>query len=411
MPILISTPQELNSIRNNLSGVYELINDIDMSSFGNFTPIGIDTNTYFSGTLNGKGFKIKNLTINLTRTNVGLFGFTQNATIQNVGIENANVTSNMQNYVGILVGYHFDNSVISNCYTTGTVSGQYGVGGLVGYSSGLIQNSFSYANVTGKGRVGGLIGHGISSSAIIQKSYSTGLVTVTPDPNLYNGGLVGSHADSSKVTDSYYDTITSGQTISAGGTGKTTTEMKTQSTFTNWDFTNVWAIDGDYPFLQVFGVPSAQPKVETVNIDSYSLPFFTEVGKSQKSTKDINTFTESILSHISRKFATKRDLLTYTLPIDSSVNITHRTVRSSVQNVLSFINPISTIVERQTKTYKHLESFLKPLQADISVISPLSSKYINAYVSVLENPSIASYSENISRSYYIENPSFLEVME
>ena len=38
------------------------------------------------------------------------------------------------------------------------------------------------------------------------------------------------------VTDSFWDTDTSGQSISAGGVGKHTSEMMSESTFTNWDF-------------------------------------------------------------------------------------------------------------------------------------------------------------------------------
>jgi len=51
MATLISTPQQLDDIRNNLSGIYELSNDIDMSSWGNWTPIDD-----FSGSLDGKGY-------------------------------------------------------------------------------------------------------------------------------------------------------------------------------------------------------------------------------------------------------------------------------------------------------------------------------------------------------------------
>jgi len=63
------------------------------------------------------------------------------------------------------------------------------------------------------------------------------------------------------VTSSFWDIQTSGQTISAGGTGKTTAEMKTRSTFTDagWDFVGEtengtediwWILEGkDYPHL------------------------------------------------------------------------------------------------------------------------------------------------------------------
>jgi hypothetical protein len=55
----------------------------------------------------------------------------------------------------------------------------------------------------------------------------------------YVGGLVGFN-DSGTAVDCFWDKNTSGQETSACGTGKTTVDMKTLSTFTSagWDFTN-----------------------------------------------------------------------------------------------------------------------------------------------------------------------------
>jgi len=53
------------------------------------------------------------------------------------------------------------------------------------------------------------------------------------------------------------DETSSGQTNSASGTGKSTSDMKTQSTFTSagWDFTTVWTINSTdnngYPILRI----------------------------------------------------------------------------------------------------------------------------------------------------------------
>jgi hypothetical protein len=69
------------------------------------------------------------------------------------------------------------------------------------------------------------------------------------------GGLVGENPYGSVVS-SFWDTQTSGQTTSAGGTGKTTAEMKTLSTFTSagWDFVEIWGIEENqtYPFLRKY---------------------------------------------------------------------------------------------------------------------------------------------------------------
>jgi hypothetical protein len=89
----------------------------------------------------------------------------------------------------------------------------------------------------------------------ISVCYSTGAVS-----GFYRvGGLVG-WSFSGSISSSFWDTNTSGQTISSGGTGMTTAQMKTLSTFTSagWNFTTIWAIcEGtNYPRL-IWQIPAA----------------------------------------------------------------------------------------------------------------------------------------------------------
>ncbi|WP_003545435.1 GLUG motif-containing protein [Desulfotomaculum nigrificans] len=405
-PYKISTPQDLNAVRNNLTAYYELANDIDMSSFGNFTPIG-NSSTKFKGNFNGKGYKIKNLTINISSQDVGLFGYTENATIQNVAIENADVTSNMQNYVGILVG-NITTSTISNCYTTGNVSGQYGVGGLVGWhTSGLIQNCFSHAKVTGKGRVGGLVGNGVTIDSKVEKCYSTGLVTVTPDPNLYNGGLVGSHIDSTKVTDSYFDINTSGQTISAGGTGKTTTEMKQQSTYINWDFTSIWGINNDYPYLQIFGISTPSGVVEERQVVSYITDISSTTEIIKKISKNINSYAKYIVSDVNALKNKSIHVNSYMFPIYANVLSQNKT--NKIINIQSYVDKINSNIWRQTKAYRQPTSYMKLIDSKV-ILPGIILPFVCANSWYEQNLSNSSTIENLSNISCIENPSHLEVI-
>ncbi|MCX7668666.1 MAG: hypothetical protein N2439_01150, partial [Anaerolineae bacterium] len=97
------------------------------------------------------------------------------------------------------------------------------------------------------------------SDGIVDKSYATGSVTGSD----YVGGLVGVVWIFGMVTASFWDTQTTGQTTSAGGTGKTTAEMKQLATFAGWDIDDaggtgaVWRIyDGQtYPLLRGFLAP------------------------------------------------------------------------------------------------------------------------------------------------------------
>src|SRR5690606_6174960 len=66
------------------------------------------------------------------------------------------------------------------------------------------------------------------------------------------GGLVG--AGTGVVTNSYWNTETSGMSASASGTGLTTAQMMNQANFTGWDFATEWgmAVNGSLPYLKVF---------------------------------------------------------------------------------------------------------------------------------------------------------------
>ena len=136
---------------------------------------------------------------------------------------------------GGLVGQN--NGMISKSYATGAVSGRYWVGGLVGYnnSGGTISDCYAVGHVNGDSRVGGLLGVN-SSGGTISDCYAVGGVMGTVNV----GGLVGENGGT--VNDSFWDTESSGQATSAGGTGKTTVQMKQQATFSGWNFSDPWGI-------------------------------------------------------------------------------------------------------------------------------------------------------------------------
>jgi uncharacterized repeat protein (TIGR02543 family) len=250
-PYLIETADQLNEVRNHLaSGIYfELIADIDLSGYAGgegWAPIG----NPFRGSFNGKGYKITNLTINRPQSNrVGLFGETSAlSSIGNIGLEDIDVVGNAN--VGGLVGSSF--GAIRGSFTTGKISGGSSVGGLVGFASGSISSSYSNASVNAAHRnAGGLTG---INQWEIHNSYATGKVGAESSPT---GGLAGALNPGASVSNSFYDSDTTGQSDTGKGTGKTTLEMKTLSTYVNWPgFNDYWGIDPDvnegYPYLKAF---------------------------------------------------------------------------------------------------------------------------------------------------------------
>jgi len=187
----INNAHQLQLMAMNLGASYTLGSNVNAAATGlstdiwasaGFTPIG-NYNTNFTGTFDGLGHTISNLTINLPSAGwVGLFAHTDStSTIQNVGLVGSVIGGSYA--VGILAGQN--EGMISNSYGAGSVSGSFWVGGLAGTNYGTINNSYSTASASGSDNtVGGLVG---ANRATISNSYATGAVS----GGSLSGGLVG----------------------------------------------------------------------------------------------------------------------------------------------------------------------------------------------------------------------------
>jgi hypothetical protein len=231
---------------------FRLKNDLDLDDDPNFYI------PYLAGEFDGNGYRISNLSLNSNLVSpLGLFGYlAPGGKVTKVGVEDVNVTGTL--CVGGLVGQ--SDGTVSNCHSTGSVNGGYIVGGLVGNNWGAVSNCYVVGSVTGDDDVGGLAGY---NAGDVTSSYSTGTVTGSDMvgglagfidrgtvSNCYAignvngdsgaGGLVGDNYEGT-VRDSFWDTQTSGQASSDGGTGKTRVEMQDIATFSEaaWDITVV----------------------------------------------------------------------------------------------------------------------------------------------------------------------------
>lgn len=169
--------------------------------------------------------------------------------------------------LGGLAGNVGTGSAIFGCYATGNVtgtgmSGPNGISSFIGGLIGAAQNgaltttiadTYATGNVSGTAlSIGGLIGS-LATNSTLTRSYSSGSVVGLVD----TGSLLGSSGGI--VTNSYWNADTSGKPLGVGvnvGTfgaiGKTTAGMKSQATFTGWDFVGKWQIvEGvSYPTLR-----------------------------------------------------------------------------------------------------------------------------------------------------------------
>ena len=148
---------------NNCAGqTFKLTADINLSGV-DFAPIGTSSNP-FGGIFDGGNFKISNLTID-GGNYVGLFGVVESGTIQNVKLENVNLSGDTS--VGGIVGYNtfaaetgtITYGKITDCTVSGTINGNSNVGGLVGFNSGEVTNCTAIITVSGENNVGALVGY------------------------------------------------------------------------------------------------------------------------------------------------------------------------------------------------------------------------------------------------------------
>ena len=173
----------------------ELTEDIDLSG-EEWTPIGIGQSFHwgirsYSGTFDGKGHTIKNLSIdNSSAQYVGLFGYVYGGTIRNLtvsgsvkgsghtggiaGLANGGTFENCANLcevqgdstaggtTGGIIGFAYDGDtlIVRDCYNVGSITGRH-AGGIIGQCNNrleTIRNCYNAGTVTGTANAGAIIG-------------------------------------------------------------------------------------------------------------------------------------------------------------------------------------------------------------------------------------------------------------
>ena len=275
---------------------YELTADLDFDTNGDgktnaagdtywnsgagWVPIGVLATAF-----EGNGHTIRNLFVYGPSTNAGLFdGIGTGGGVRNLGLTGLSVTNDSGKSVGGIAGTLTGDARIETSHVTGTVYASGGnsskAGGLAGSMAGSsqIQKSYAAGSVTASGthsRAGGLAGtiegtaqiqHSyatasatasgqnssagglstfITDTAKVEYSYATGAVKATGNANS-KGGLLSGKTGTVTITASYWDTVTTGQSGSPGGVGKTTSELQAPTSAAlgiystwgtaNWDY-------------------------------------------------------------------------------------------------------------------------------------------------------------------------------
>lgn len=157
---------------------YVLARDIDLGNFS-WTPIGTEE-TPFSGVFDGAGYSITGLKLTTALADVGLFGYTEGATIRKLALYDFTIqlTDNTlpEMYVGVLVGRFYvhgknASAEITECSITGDVS---------------VETPIAY--------VGGFSGKayaGQGAFVYIEDSFFDGTIEVTAADSAFVGGITG----------------------------------------------------------------------------------------------------------------------------------------------------------------------------------------------------------------------------
>lgn len=224
----IYTAEDFNNIRENLSGQYILMNDIDLSLFQSWNPIGENEKEEFCGVLDGNGFSILNMNISYNQitdsefdsdVSIGLFGcIGKNAEIKNLYIKNSEISVSDKRKedslgelkVGILVGSAMQAKEIKNCVVDGVINIYRTninviVGGIIGaQKSSELSDLKNIARINinesdcKNSYIGGISGNGFGN---IKNVYNYGDISCTFNTYIITvGGIIGEYSGSELVS-------------------------------------------------------------------------------------------------------------------------------------------------------------------------------------------------------------------
>ncbi|NBD24564.1 phosphodiester glycosidase family protein [Paenibacillus glycinis] len=164
--ISIDSQADLEQIRSNPSGSFQLTADIDLT--GSFVPLAS-----FSGSLDGNGHLISDLTITGSASQPkAAFIVDNEGLIKSVGFIDVNIHSldtNSTYWASGIVGTN--NGTIEESFVTGTVSGGYRSAGIAITNRHIVRNVYSVASVDAKVESGALVAVSENGSTL-ESSYA-----------------------------------------------------------------------------------------------------------------------------------------------------------------------------------------------------------------------------------------------
>ncbi len=294
-PYRIQTISDLRALAVYPSAFFSLENDLDYTG-KNWMSVA-----EFTGMLEGNGHTIHGLNqplINQNRGTLQNLNITVNITLDSStylgglasanqglitdcsvgGTMNVNMLESSMSYfiqaVGGLAGYNEMPGSIQRSYSTVALTIQLSAsisaaGNLIGYNTGIIEDSYSAGSLSAfrttqnnaAGFVGGLIGQSGSIGGFtpmgfrVQNCHSATAVNITDPTNSVKTGTFAGYANSTNEKSTYalsqaaLPAVGQSAAVDSVARNKTEAEMKTEATFSGWDFDAVWSMGSKYPEL------------------------------------------------------------------------------------------------------------------------------------------------------------------
>ena len=223
-PWQIATAEQLDRVRDDLKAHYVLTDDIDLSGYENWIPIGAfqslsdapedaevpHPDFAFTGTFDGAGHTISNLTVSCEAPmGAGLFGCASGtesgaASIGHFTLKDVNVSGFY--LVGGAVGLQFMSCSVTDIHLVGEnhLTGMQGIGGIVGTGFDLISDCSATADITVSGDDGacaGVIAGGTTMSSIKNCEVTGGSITANGNATWGFGALCGAPWGAPEITD------------------------------------------------------------------------------------------------------------------------------------------------------------------------------------------------------------------
>lgn len=264
-PYQISTPADLVALSNtsgDWASSFVLTSDVDMSG-QSFVSIGT-VGSAFSGSFNGDGYVISNLTVSDAdgselANGVAFFGNTNGAVVENLGFKDITVISatTADERVAAIVGFA-ESTTVQNCYVDGgTIQGRYRVASIVGWNrnTSTVSNCWSNADITYGSMVwhhaGGIVG--TNDGAVNTCAFYGSITDDFASNNL--GGIVGNTNNGTEANCYYINTIDErGLGSSDDTTPLSVAQLLDPNNYTGFDFNSIWEMGPAGAVLQTFTV-------------------------------------------------------------------------------------------------------------------------------------------------------------